>query len=567
MKTVTIKLPVSPDSPPEATDPALLQAAALEAGLTSEDVTAVVIRRRSLDARARRRPMWVIRADVFDTLDGPPDLSLPPVIRPRHLARPHPQLRPVIVGMGPAGLFAALRFADFGIKCTILDRGAAVQERNLHVRDLRVSGVLDPESNLCFGEGGAGTYSDGKLYTRGKSPRVREVYERLVALGLARRILVDGHPHVGTNRLIPMMKVLRNALLEAGHELLFDACMTDLVIRDAGPDPAVDRATVAGVVVADGREIIGTPVLLATGHSARDTYRMMAGHGVQMQRKPFAIGARVEHPQALIDDVQLGPLAGWASVGAAEYFVRQQVDSAVGKRGVYSFCMCPGGFVLPSPTVLDHLNVNGMSNSNRGGRFANAALVMQVMPGDMYLDAPGDLDDDPDFGAHVADGALAGIALQGILERRAYQLGGGGYRAPAQRLVDFVADRGAGELPERTSYRPGVQAADLRGLFPTRFGLGLQDAARRIDSRQLRGYLSDEAQIIGAETTTSSPVRVLRGDDRQSTSHAGLYPCAEGAGYAGGIVSSAIDGMLSAEAIMAAAGIEVAEEPAVAKQA
>ena len=413
------------------------------------------------------------------------------------------------------------------------------------MRDLRVKGELDPESNLCFGEGGAGTYSDGKLYSRSKSPRVREVYERLVALGLTPRILVDAHPHVGTNRLIPMAKVLRETLQEAGHTLRFDARVDELLIDAAGPRPQV-----TGVRLASGEELHGGPVLLATGHSARGIYTMLARHGVALERKSFAVGARIEHPQALIDQVQLGEMAGWPSIGAAEYFLAQKVPVAGGTRGVYSFCMCPGGFVLPTPTREGHLNVNGMSNAGRNSRFANAALVAQVEADEMYLEAPGDLDDDPDFGRHVAAGALLGLALQGELERRAYGAGGGGYRAPAQRLTDFVARRGSGDLPARTSYRPGLTAADCGPLLPSRIADSLRSGAAQVNRRQLRGYLSAEAVVLPVETTTSSPVRILRGPHHESVSHGGLYPVAEGAGYAGGIVSSAIDGMNAAESVL-----------------
>ncbi len=554
MKTVTVRLPVQRDEAPANGDPALLRAAAKAAAMSIDDVGAAVLRRRSLDARSRHKPHWVVRVDVFSVTEQPPDLELSSVIRPQKLAQPHRQLRPIIIGMGPAGLFAALRFADHGVRCTVVDRGAQVENRNMHVRDLRTKGELNPESNMCFGEGGAGTYSDGKLYTRGKNPRVRMVYERLVALGMTPRILVDAHPHVGTNRLIPMAKRLRSALLEAGHDLRFGALVDGLLVADRGGEQHV-----VGVKMADGSELTGGPVILAMGHSARDTYRMLASCGVRMQRKPFAVGARVEHPQSLIDEVQLGDLAGWPSIGAAEYFVRQQVQTHAGQRGVYSFCMCPGGFVLPSPTSLAHLNVNGMSNSNRGSRFGNAALVVQVQPQDMFLDRPGDLDDDPDFGAAVAQGALIGLAMQSRLERSAYRAGGGDYHAPAQRLVDFAQGRSGVDLPAKSSYRPGLKHADLGAVLPARIVRSMSDAAHQIDRRQLRGYLSDEAQIIGVETTTSSPVRIVRGEDRQSVSHRGLYPCAEGAGYAGGIVSSAIDGMLCAEMILSQAAVEVVE--------
>ncbi len=551
MKTVELHLPVGDLPPPGEDDSQLVAAAAFACGVAVTAVAGVRVRRRSLDARRRnhRPASWVVRCDVYLDDEFPPGVDLPTLLRPRRLARPAGDLRPIIVGMGPAGLFAALAFADVGVACTLLERGPEVERRNLDVRDLRVHGALQPESNLCYGEGGAGTYSDGKLYTRSKDPLVREVYERLVALGIDRSVLVEAHPHVGTNRLIPMMPRLRLALREAGHDLCFDARVDDLVVDDASGGPRV-----VGVRLADGRELIGGPVLLATGHSARDTYAVLARHGVAMAAKDFAVGTRVEHPQALIDRAQLGDLAGHPHVGAAEYFVAQQVASADGVRGVYSFCMCPGGFVLPSPTRLDHLNVNGMSNAGRGGRFGNAALVTQVPCDEMYLHEPGDLDDDPEFGVHVAGGALLGLALQGQLERAAFAAGGGGYRAPAQPLVAFVEGLGAAPLATRTSYRPGVEAFDISALLPARVVAALRQGARQIDRRQLRGYLSGEAVVIGVETTTSSPVRILRGADRQSVSHAGLFPCAEGAGYAGGIVSSAVDGLRTARTLLAAGG-------------
>ncbi len=554
MRSVVLNLPVGAGEPPPADDPEVRRLAAAAANMAEEDVALVVLRRRSLDARRRRRPSWVLRCEVFDRHERPPDLSLPPLIRPRHLARPAGDLQPIIIGMGPAGLFAALAFADCGVACTIIERGAAVERRNLHVRDLRTKGQLEPESNLCFGEGGAGTYSDGKLYTRSRSPRVREVYERLVALGISDRILVDAHPHVGTNRLIPMMSVLRQALQEAGHNLLFDARVTELVVR---PQPG--RPQVTGVRLADGRELMGGPVVLSAGHSARDTYTMLAGHGVAMEAKPLAIGARIEHPQELIDQVQLGALAGHPAIGAAEYFVSQKVATERGPRGVYSFCMCPGGFILPTPTVPGHLNVNGMSNAGRGGRFANAALVVQVGVDDLHLARPGDLDDHPLYGRHVAGGALVGLALQSALERRAFDAGGGGYVAPAQRLTEFVAGAPASDLPAKSSYRPGLKAADLRQVLPSALVGALARGAQQIERRQLRGYLSRDAVIMGVETTTSSPVRVLRDTDRRSVSHDGLWPCAEGAGYAGGIVSSAIDGLDTADAILRQHGFDLDE--------
>lgn len=547
MHTIDLRLPVHRGDPKPAEHPELQRLAAQALGLPPDAVAGVRVQRQSLDARKRSAPAWQLRLDVRLAGDSGPQDELPPLIRPQHVAQVHSGLRPIIVGMGPAGLFAALAFADAGVRCTLLDRGVAVEPRSLHVRDLRSYGQLHEESNLCYGEGGAGTYSDGKLYTRSKHAWVQEVYERLVQMGAGREILYEAHPHVGTNRLIPMLKLLRKALLEAGHDLRFSARMDDLIVQ-SGPG----KPRVVGVVLQDGTELRGGPVILATGHSARDTYRMLARRGVALQRKDFAIGARVEHPQALIDQTQLGPLAGDDAVGAAEYFLAQTVP---GGRGCYSFCMCPGGFVLPSPTQAGCLNVNGMSNASRGSDFANAAWVAQVQAHEFFVNTPGDLDDDPEFGAHVADGALMGLALQTRLEQACFAQGGSNYHAPAQRLVDFCAGRDTQALPERYTYRPGVVPGRLDQLLPKRLVRDLVQGARQVDRAQLRGWLSRDALMVGVETTTSSPVRVPRGDDRQSISHADLYPCAEGAGYAGGIVSSAIEGLEAARTVLVAHGV------------
>ena len=408
-QTVELHLPIDLQGVPLDGDPRLLPAVLGVTSLAPSQVAAVVIRKRSIDLRRRRQPMWVLRCDVFLRPSAAPDLALPPLLRTLHLAKKPQGLSPIIVGMGPAGLFAAIAFAEAGVRCIVLERGQAVEPRALDVRDLRVHGQLHEESNLCYGEGGAGTFSDGKLYTRSKHPFVPDIYARLVALGADPDISVAAHPHVGSNRLIPMMKTLREALREAGHELRFGQRMTDLLQDGHG--------RVCGVRLDDGTELQGTHVILATGHSARDTYRLLAQRGVALQRKDFAIGARVEHPQALVDQAQLGELAGHPALGAAEYFLRQQVSVSGQTQGVYSFCMCPGGFILPSPTQADRLNVNGMSNANRGSGFANAALVTQVAASEFYWQRPGDLAADADFGDHVAGGALAGVALQERLEK------------------------------------------------------------------------------------------------------------------------------------------------------
>ncbi len=503
--------------------------AASKLGLPESQIIEVRPVKVSIDARAKppakvyQVRVWTAGADVPDA--DLPTPSLPASLRPLRVGS-----APIIVGTGPAGLWAALRFVEAGQPCILLDRGPEVERRNQAVKVLRTQGELDPESNLCFGEGGAGTYSDGKLYTRVKHPAVRRIYEDLVAFGAPAEILVEAHPHVGTNVLIKLLRRLRAHLQEAGCELRFGARVTDLLVAEGGP-------ACAGVRLASGEEITGSCVVLATGHSARDVYELLQRHGVPLERKPFAVGARCEHPQELIDRIQYGPHAGHPELGAAPY----ALTAKVGARGVYSFCMCPGGFVIPTPTEVGHLNVNGMSNSNRGSRWANSALVVQVEPEDFYLERPGDLDH---------HGPLAGIALQRHLERAAYEAGGGGYRAPAMRLTDF-RDQRAGDLPARTSYRPGIAAADLYAVLPPRVTGPIARALTRFDQR-MRGFLTREAVLIGVETTTSSPVRVGRDDATLMTpGMPGLFPCGEGAGRSGGIVSSAIEGLEVAEAALA----------------
>ena len=494
----------------------LTQVVARELAIPATDVQSVRVIRRSLDSR-HRRPRWVLSLEVALAGDPPPATERVPIPPP---VVNNPPEKIVIVGTGPAGLFAALRFADAGVPCTLIDRGAAVEERNQRARKLRAERYLDPESNLCYGEGGAGTYSDGKLYTRKKNRRVREIYQRLVDFGADPQILVDSHPHVGTNRLIPLMRQLRNDLLARGVELRFNTRMDDLHI---------EGGRLRGIVTNQG-DIPADALLLATGHSARDTYFMLARRGVLMEPKSFAVGARCEHPQSMIDQIQFGQAAGHPALSAAEYFLRCQLED----RGVYSFCMCPGGFIIPTPTEPGHLNVNGMSNQSRKNRFANAALVVTCDPSDF---AP---TGDP----------LAGLEFQRQIERATFLAGGGDYTAPATRLTDLVAGRGSTTLPSRTSFRPSLIAADVADVLPPFVTEAIRRAVVRFD-RNLQGYLTEEAVLVASETTTSSPVRILRGADCQSVSVAGLYPTGEGAGYSGGIVSSALDGMRVAEAILA----------------
>lgn len=484
--------------------------AARELAVPVESIQSVRVIRRSIDARGKA-PRLVLSLEVaLDTEDDLPPIDLESQLQTPDIADPKRNV--VIVGTGPAGLFAALRCVDLGVPCTIIDRGGQLDQRHKRARLLRSERQLDSESNLCFGEGGAGTYSDGKLYTRKKSPWVREVYRRLVEFGASPDILIDAHPHVGTNRLIPIMERMREHLRAHGCVFQFDTRMDSI---------HVENGKVRGIKTTAG-DIQADALVLATGHSARDTYAMLAGLGVQMESKPFAIGARVEHPQHIIDAIQFGGAAGHPALGAAEYFLKCQVDT----RGVYSFCMCPGGFVIPTPTEPGHLNVNGMSNSTRKNYFANAALVVTLEPTDF---APSG---DP----------LQGLGFQRKIEKLTFEAGGSDYTAPATRLTDFVAGRGSSTLPSRTSFRPSLQAADISNVLPNYVTDAIRHAIRRFN-RQLKGYLTDDAIIIASETTTSSPIRIVRDETLQSPAISGLYPTGEGAGYAGGIVSSAMDGI------------------------
>ncbi len=390
-------------------------------------------------------------------------------------------------------------------------------------------GVLDPDSNYCFGEGGAGTYSDGKLYTRShEHGRVRDVLELLVLHGAPASILTDARPHIGSDRLPRVVSRIRERLEAAGVGFRFGARLAGLVTeRRAG------RPSVCGARLADGCELAADRVVLATGHSARDVYDLLTRLGVGLASKPFAVGVRIEHPQALIDGIQYGRAAGHPRLSAATYRVATQVNG----RGVYSFCMCPGGFVVPAATELDGLVTNGMSLAARDSPYANSGIVVSVESADLHGGAGG---------KHAG-----GLELQRRLEQLAFSAGGGAFRAPATRLTDFVAGRASTTLPAN-SYAPGLVATDVGEVLDAGWpGLGarLRQAAREFDAR-LRGYLTDEAVVIGAETRTSSPVRVIRDPATlQSPDLGGLYPCGEGAGYAGGIMSSAVDGMRVAERI------------------
>jgi uncharacterized protein len=506
----------------------LLGLASRASGRPLRELTGYEIKSRAIDARRGRvRLHYVLGAREEMPAPAPlRQVSGPPVI---------------IVGAGPAGLFCAYQLARAGVAAVILDRGKPVQARRRDLKGLTQHGIVDPDSNYCYGEGGAGTYSDGKLYTRShKRGDVRDVIEVLVAHGAPAEILVDARPHIGSNRLPKVVTALREALAAVGTEVRFGARVTELV-RDA-----TGRAI--GVRTAGGEEFLGRAVVAAAGHSAIDMLDVVGRAGATLEAKPFAMGVRIEHPQPLIDRIQYGKSAGHPKLRAAPYRVAFTPDDG---RGAYSFCMCPGGWIVPAATEPDGLVVNGMSLSRRDSPYANSGLVVAIEVADLArlgLPTP-----------------LGGIELQRRLERAAMIAGNGnrngsgtGLRAPATRATDFVRGKASSTVPA-TSYEPGLHATDLAEVLDAT-GLPLAQRLREglaAFDRQLRGYLTEEAVLVGVESRTSSPVRVLRdATSLQSPTLAGLYPCGEGAGYAGGIVSAAMDGVRVARAILEAAGVE-----------
>jgi uncharacterized FAD-dependent dehydrogenase len=482
---------------------------------------ALRVLRRSLDARKGRplgQRLRVLVARQGEAL-APPEAGEPHKRWPA--GRPAPKV--VVVGSGPAGSWAALRLAEAGVPVTIVEQGKPVQPRR---RDLALltRGQLIESSNYCFGEGGAGTYSDGKLYTRAKDRGgVADVIADLVRFGAPEDIAVESRPHVGSNRLPRVLETLRAHLVGLGVDYRFEATVSGL--RAAG-------GRVRAVRLAGGDDLPADVVVLAVGHSARSVYAWAAADGIALERKPIAIGVRIEHPQRLIDEIQYGDAAGHPKLPPAFY----ELTSTDDDRGVYSFCMCPGGWIVPAATEPDGVVVNGMSLSRRDSPYANAGLVVTVAAAD--------------FGPAAA-GPLAGVELQRRVEQAAFRVGGGRFRAPAQRLQDFLEGRASTSVGA-SSYRPGLAPADLADVLPGFVTQALRAGLRRLGTR-LPGFLFPEAVLVATETRTSAPVRMLR-DARtlESPSLTGLYPCGEGAGYAGGIVSAALDGARVAARVLAA---------------
>ncbi|HJV91928.1 MAG TPA: NAD(P)/FAD-dependent oxidoreductase, partial [Azonexus sp.] len=435
--------------------------------------------------------------------------------------------RPVVIGTGPCGLFAGLLLAQMGFKPIILERGKAVRERTKDTWGLWRKGELNPESNVQFGEGGAGTFSDGKLHSQIKDPQHhgRKVLEEFVKAGAPEEILFVNKPHIGTFRLVSMVEKMRANIFELGGEVRFGAKVEEIEIeRDAA-----GHGQVRGVVLAGGERIAAEHVVLAVGHSARDTFQMLFDHGVYIEAKPFSIGVRIEHPQSLIDRARFGPSAGHPLLGAADY---KLVHHCANGRTAYSFCMCPGGTVVAATSEPGRVVTNGMSQYSRAERNANSGIVVDISP---EVDYPGH--------------PLAGIEFQRQWESAAFAAGGGTYAAPTQRVGDFLAGRPSvapgGVDP---SYTPGVHWTDLALCLPPFVIAALREALPAFD-KQIRGFAMDDAVMTGVETRTSSPIRIKRGEDLQSINTRGLYPAGEGAGYAGGILSAGVDGIKVAEAV------------------
>jgi uncharacterized FAD-dependent dehydrogenase len=523
LRLTEIRLPL--DHPQEDLKTAILK----RLGIAASDLGPFTLFRRGYDARKRNAIMLVytVDADVkhetallkknIPHVVAAPDMSYRVVAQaPHNLTE-----RPIVIGTGPCGIFAGLLLAQMGFRPIILERGKAVRERTKDTFTLWRQGKLDPESNVQFGEGGAGTFSDGKLHSQIKDPKFygRKVLTEFVKAGAPDEIMYVSKPHIGTFRLVGMVEEMRHSIETLGGEIRFQSRVADIEINNE---------QVSGVTLANGERIPTRHVVLAVGHSARDTFEMLHRRGVYMEPKPFSIGFRIEHPQSVIDRARFGPNAGNPLLGSADY---KLVHHASNGRSVYSFCMCPGGTVVAAASEEGHVVTNGMSQYSRNERNANSGIVVGITPADF----PGNV--------------LAGVEFQRKWEARAFELGGKNYCAPGQRVGDFLAQRPSTSLGEvAPSYTPGVTPTDLSSALPD-FAIAAIREALPAFEKQIKGFAMDDAILTGVETRTSSPVRIKRGDDFQSINIKGLYPAGEGAGYAGGILSAAVDGIEVAEAV------------------
>lgn len=518
---------------------ALNQAILTRLSIQADDMLDYVVHRRGYDARKKSNIMLIYTLDVNTNqndrllvsfagdqlIKASPDMSYKFVAHaladPQTPTQFNSQKRPLVIGFGPCGLLAGLVLAQMGYKPIILERGAAVRQRTKDTFGFWRKKILNTESNVQFGEGGAGTFSDGKLYTQVKDPNhySRKVLAEFVAAGAPEEILFVSKPHIGTFRLVSMVEKMRAQIVALGGEVRFDVRVDDVHIEDG---------QINGVTLASGEVIHSNHVALAIGHSARDTFKMLFDKNVYIEAKPFSIGFRIEHPQSAIDEARFGKNAGNEILGAADYKLVHHCDNG---RSVYSFCMCPGGTVVAAASEPHQVVTNGMSQYSRAERNANSAIVVGIDPSDY----PGD--------------ALAGIELQRKLERKAYQLGGENYDAPAQRVGDFLKGRSSQKLGNvEPSYKPGIKLTDLADALPD-FCIAAIREAIPVFNRKVKGFALEDALLTGVETRTSAPICIKRGNDMQSINTLGLYPAGEGAGYAGGIMSAAIDGIKIAEAM------------------
>ncbi|MDA9069197.1 FAD-dependent oxidoreductase [Algibacter sp.] len=512
VKEIQLRITLKEEEHPDI----LVLKSAIKLDIDRKDITGVKVLRKSIDAR---KPKIILNYKVAVYIKE----ALPENSAYKFDYKDVSKAKPIhIIGFGPAGMYAALRCIELGFKPIVLERGKNVQDRRRDLKAINQDHFVNEDSNYCFGEGGAGTYSDGKLYTRSlKRGDVRRIFENLVYHGATDQILVDAHPHIGTNKLPKVVQNIRETILKYGGEIHFETRVTDFIIKNN---------EIKAIQLKNEEEITVDKLILATGHSARDIFYLLHEKQIALEAKSFAMGVRVEHPQHIIDSIQYHCSGErHESLPAASYGLVQQVN----ERGVYSFCMCPGGFIVPAATANGEVVVNGMSPSKRNNLYANSGIVVEINA-------------DTDLHKYEQFGALKGLEYQKSLERLAFTAGGRSQTAPAQRLTDFVEGKLSNDLNE-TSYQPGLKSAPLHSLLPKFIGGRLRKGFEAF-GRKMKGYYTEEANVVGVESRTSSPVSIPRNEQLQHTQISNLYPCGEGGGYAGGIVSAAMDGERCAEA-------------------